>query len=245
MNALYQLEVGLEPRELSEVQHRDERIQVEPLHFGSEPSPVSPTNTPHFRALARTIRQTGPEGVIVAPYLLTGATDARHYLRLTPNTYRFVGATVTPEMLNGVHGTDERVPAAEFRVESCGTAQIPRGRASTARGGVGCYQRDAKNNPPEQERRWIGKGSWLLDRVPLFIRLPRGAHAQRCDHEATRTATASLAGADWSTGSMTTVLAWEPRRARVWLVRAGVAAVTVLDPVQERRALQDRRRRHP
>jgi ABC-2 type transport system permease protein len=38
---------------------------------------------------------------------------------------------------------------------------------------------------------------------------------------------ASLAGADWSTGSMTTVLAWEPRRARVWLVRAGVAAVTV------------------
>ena len=38
---------------------------------------------------------------------------------------------------------------------------------------------------------------------------------------------ASLAGADWSTGSMTTVLTWEPRRTRVWLVRAGVAAATV------------------
>jgi ABC-2 type transport system permease protein len=38
---------------------------------------------------------------------------------------------------------------------------------------------------------------------------------------------ASLAGADWSTGSMTTVLAWEPRRIRVWLVRAAVVAVVL------------------
>lgn len=38
---------------------------------------------------------------------------------------------------------------------------------------------------------------------------------------------ASLAGADWSTASMTTVLTWEPRRLRVWLVRAGIAVVVV------------------
>ncbi|HSL11243.1 MAG TPA: ABC transporter permease subunit [Actinomycetota bacterium] len=38
---------------------------------------------------------------------------------------------------------------------------------------------------------------------------------------------ASLAGADWSTGTMTTVLAWEPRRVRVWLVRAIVVAAVL------------------
>ena len=38
---------------------------------------------------------------------------------------------------------------------------------------------------------------------------------------------ASLAGADWSTGTMTTLLAWEPRRVRVWVVRAAVAILVV------------------
>lgn len=38
---------------------------------------------------------------------------------------------------------------------------------------------------------------------------------------------ASLAGADWSTGSMATLLTWEPRRIAVFAVRAIVAAVTV------------------
>jgi ABC-2 type transport system permease protein len=38
---------------------------------------------------------------------------------------------------------------------------------------------------------------------------------------------ASLGGADWSTGSMPTLLTWEPRRIRVLLVRALVAAALV------------------
>jgi ABC-2 type transport system permease protein len=36
---------------------------------------------------------------------------------------------------------------------------------------------------------------------------------------------ATLGGADWTTGSMSTLLTWEPRRIRVLLVRAAVAAV--------------------
>lgn len=38
---------------------------------------------------------------------------------------------------------------------------------------------------------------------------------------------ASLVGADWSAGSMATLLTWEPRRFAVFAVRAAVAAVTV------------------
>lgn len=38
---------------------------------------------------------------------------------------------------------------------------------------------------------------------------------------------ASLVGADWSTGSMATLLAWEPRRLAVFAVRAVLTAITV------------------
>src|SRR6266550_2935277 len=38
---------------------------------------------------------------------------------------------------------------------------------------------------------------------------------------------ASLGGADWSAGTMTTLLTWEPRRVRVLLVRAVVVALVV------------------
>jgi ABC-2 type transport system permease protein len=38
---------------------------------------------------------------------------------------------------------------------------------------------------------------------------------------------ASLVGADWSSGSMATLLTWEPRRIRVFLVRALVIAIVV------------------
>jgi len=39
---------------------------------------------------------------------------------------------------------------------------------------------------------------------------------------------ASFVGADWSAGSMATLLTWEPRRVRVFLVRAVVISVVVL-----------------
>ena len=39
---------------------------------------------------------------------------------------------------------------------------------------------------------------------------------------------ASSVGASWQSGTMTTILTWEPRRVRVALVRAGVVALTVV-----------------
>jgi len=46
---------------------------------------------------------------VVTPWLVVGATDSRHYARLTPNVLRFVGATIGKDDLRRVHGTDERV----------------------------------------------------------------------------------------------------------------------------------------
>ena len=87
----------------------DPRIGVRALQETvSDPSGVTSVNAEPFQLLARTIRQVIPEAV-VAPWLVVGATDSRHYSRLTPNVLRFVGAPIGPDDVRRVHGTDERV----------------------------------------------------------------------------------------------------------------------------------------
>jgi carboxypeptidase PM20D1 len=71
-------------------------------------SAVSDVDAEPFQLLARTIRQVIP-GAVVTPWLVVGGTDSRHYGRLTPNVLRFVGASIGPDDLRRVHGTDERV----------------------------------------------------------------------------------------------------------------------------------------
>ncbi|MGH9903008.1 MAG: M20/M25/M40 family metallo-hydrolase, partial [Pyrinomonadaceae bacterium] len=78
-----------------------------------EPSAEADTAAPSFVMLQRTIREVYPN-VLVAPYLSIGATDARHYARLTPNVYRFLPVTATAGDLRRLHGTDERVNVKDF-----------------------------------------------------------------------------------------------------------------------------------
>ncbi|MFH1609024.1 MAG: M20/M25/M40 family metallo-hydrolase, partial [Candidatus Bipolaricaulota bacterium] len=59
-------------------------------------------------ALARVIRDLLP-GAIVAPNLVTGATDSRYYARIAANTFRFVPLVLEKGDLGRIHGTDERI----------------------------------------------------------------------------------------------------------------------------------------
>ncbi len=87
----------------------DSRITVQALEeTQSNPSGVTSVDAEPFKLLARTIRQVIPEA-IVSPWLVVGATDSRHYARLTPNVLRFVGSSIGEGDLRRVHGTDERV----------------------------------------------------------------------------------------------------------------------------------------
>ena len=95
----------------------DPRVEIS-LYTGSgssEPSPVSPTDSASYRILERTIYETLPEDdAIVTPYLVMGGTDAKHYTPLTPNVYRFVMNRYTPADLGLFHGTNERIPVANY-----------------------------------------------------------------------------------------------------------------------------------
>ena len=83
--------------------------------FATEPSGVSPTNSFGFRVIQRTIAETTPEAV-VAPTLVLGGTDSRHYARLTTGVYRFVPFRVTSDDLATIHGENERLS-----LEDCAT----------------------------------------------------------------------------------------------------------------------------
>ncbi|MEE9464723.1 MAG: M20 family peptidase [Candidatus Neomarinimicrobiota bacterium] len=86
----------------------DPRVRVEVLGAISEPSRVSDTEGPAYRALAQTIREIAPE-VLVAPAMMMAATDSRHYNAISPSIFRFIPQRLTSDDLAQIHGTDERL----------------------------------------------------------------------------------------------------------------------------------------
>jgi carboxypeptidase PM20D1 len=48
----------------------------------------------------------------VAPTLVLGATDSRHYAAVAENVYRFTPALLTDEEIAGVHGVNEKISVA-------------------------------------------------------------------------------------------------------------------------------------
>lgn len=88
----------------------DERITFHPLEGTGvrEASPVSPTNSTTYQDLVRTVNQIFPD-VVVAPYLMLGAADARYYTPLCENVYRFTPLLMRGDDLGRVHGNNERI----------------------------------------------------------------------------------------------------------------------------------------
>ena len=90
----------------------DTAIRVRVLPGASEASPVASPESEGYRAVAAAIRRVYP-GTVVAPYLVLGATDARHYAGLTPTVLRFAPGLETAGSPPRAHGTDERVGLGE------------------------------------------------------------------------------------------------------------------------------------
>lgn len=90
-----------------------DRFELMALPGAAEPSPVSPTQSASYQALNRTIREVFP-GTLVAPGLMIGATDSRHFTGLSDHVYRFSPVRARPEDLPRFHGTNERISTANL-----------------------------------------------------------------------------------------------------------------------------------
>lgn len=93
----------------------DPRVQIRAREVRSEPSPVADVRAASFALLERTIRQVAADKeLLVAPYLVVGATDCRYYNDLCDNIYRFAFIRIGPEDLKRVHGIDERISVEDY-----------------------------------------------------------------------------------------------------------------------------------
>ena len=74
-----------------------------------EPSPVSrDAGSPGFDAITGAVRALRPD-VLVAPGLTVGATDARRFVGIADDVYRFLPLQLTEAERAGFHGLNERV----------------------------------------------------------------------------------------------------------------------------------------
>jgi carboxypeptidase PM20D1 len=75
------------------------------------PAPITQDDTLHFKILSKTIRQVFPQ-TVVAPSLMIGNTDTRHYWNLTENIFRF--NPIVLQDTSGIHGTNEKVDVIHY-----------------------------------------------------------------------------------------------------------------------------------
>jgi acetylornithine deacetylase/succinyl-diaminopimelate desuccinylase-like protein len=94
--------------------------KVEVVASASDPSTISPTDTPLWDSLGR-ITQRFYEGSKIVPFMTVGATDARFFRRLGTTSYGF-GLFSTAMSLEDYgsmfHGDDERIDVESLRLST-------------------------------------------------------------------------------------------------------------------------------
>lgn len=91
----------------------DDSIRIEKTGAMHEPTPISASNSPSYQLVARTVRELFP-GTIVAPGLMIGATDSRHFAPVAEAIYRFSPVRARAEDLPRFHGTNERIAISNY-----------------------------------------------------------------------------------------------------------------------------------
>ncbi|TAG45776.1 MAG: M20 family peptidase [Betaproteobacteria bacterium] len=88
-------------------------IKVDKKIGFSEASKVARIDAPGYQAIAKTLRQLHGD-MVVAPSLMLGGTDARHFDDVADNVYRFSPVRTGPTDLARFHGTNERISTANY-----------------------------------------------------------------------------------------------------------------------------------
>jgi carboxypeptidase PM20D1 len=88
---------------------KDDSISVQlPKEDVWEATPLSSIDARPYRTLSHAIRQLF-DNPPTAPYLVTGATDARYYAAICSQVYRFTPLLMSGKDIERVHGNNERI----------------------------------------------------------------------------------------------------------------------------------------
>ncbi len=92
----------------------DDRIKVRQGEYNCEPSSVAPVNGLGFQTLQSTIGQLFPDA-LVAPYLVVGGTDSRHFSKVSDAIYRFSPVRLSSANIKSFHGLNERLAVSDLQ----------------------------------------------------------------------------------------------------------------------------------
>jgi carboxypeptidase PM20D1 len=94
----------------------DDRFSVE-LYEGAnanEPSAVAEIRSDGYNIIEKTIKQITNDAIVV-PGLIGGGTDAKHFIGVADNTYRFFPMRISPSNMTGFHGTNEHMEVENYK----------------------------------------------------------------------------------------------------------------------------------
>lgn len=91
----------------------DPAVELQAMDPVQEASAVSSVDSPAYRVLAGRIAAHFPDAV-VAPGLMIGATDARHFAPIAEHILRFQPVPTAQADLARFHGRDERIALADY-----------------------------------------------------------------------------------------------------------------------------------
>ncbi|MCU1439859.1 MAG: family metallo-hydrolase [Rhodoglobus sp.] len=90
----------------------DDSVRVEVVQAG-EAAPTSPITGLAWELVRSTIEKTYP-GTLVTPYVQNGATDSRHFTRISRGVYRFSAFELSRDERDTLHARNERMHVATF-----------------------------------------------------------------------------------------------------------------------------------
>jgi carboxypeptidase PM20D1 len=95
----------------------DPRVKLRVLGFASPPVPAHPDHGrmrgPGWEEMIRAAAAIFP-GAVPLPFVMTAATDSRHYRQLADGIFRFSPMKLSPGDMSSVHGHDERISLENF-----------------------------------------------------------------------------------------------------------------------------------
>lgn len=83
--------------------------------YSIDPSPVSATGGPVYDMLCKIIQDTFTP--VVATYVMLGASDSRHFAKISGNVYRFTPYLLTKDERESIHGVNEELPV--YKLNQC------------------------------------------------------------------------------------------------------------------------------
>ena len=91
-----------------------EGVSVDAVAGGNNAPPVAETEGEAWSLIAGAAAGTVPDNAPIVPYMVTGATDVRHFANTADNLYRYAPVQADMAQTRSIHGDDERIAVADL-----------------------------------------------------------------------------------------------------------------------------------